>query len=260
MILLQAMAVCAAITPVGDANADSILEQSEAVIGSSVKNYRLINQDGEFTPLYNFKGRPILLAFFYTECLGPCLLINQSLKHVRASLNGKIAGQVLTLSVSIDPLTDTPEKLREYGLEFTDNFDNWVFARVDPSTLELMTKDLGFKFDRSGAMIKHMNRLTLIGPDTVVRKHFYGTDYDATDVKKAITAVMEGRSISNKMTDIIDWALIYCSNYDPVTKTYKIDFSFIASIVIQYILVAGTLVFIFRDKISGYFSKALGRG
>lgn len=260
LFLAPAIAVSIAITAVDDTYAESVLERSEGAIGSVVKNYRLINQDGEFTPLYNFKGRPMLLAFFYTECLGPCLLINQSLQQARASLSEKIAGEVVTLSVSIDPLTDTPEKLREYGLEFTDNFDNWIFARADLETLGLMTKDLGFEFKKSGAMIEHMNRLTLIGPDTVVRKHFYGTDYDPASVEKAIIAVIEGRSVSNKLSDAMDWALLYCSNYDPVTKTYKIDYFFIASIALQYILIIGTLAYIFRKRISGYFSKILGRG
>lgn len=250
-----AVALCAA-----DAGADSVLSASEAAVGRQVKNYRLINQDGQFTQFHSFMGRPVLLSFFYTECPGPCVMLNQSLMGLREKFEPALAARVMLVSVTVDMLRDTPEKLRDYGLAFTNSFDQWTFARADGGTLAGMAADLGFRFEKSGDGFDHMNRVTLVGPDGVVRRHFYGTEFDAAEVQEALRASIEGRTVKSLLSDTLARAMIYCSNYDPVTRTYKIDYKFIGSIIVQYVLVMGTILFIWRGSIARWLSKLFYRG
>jgi len=252
--LAAAALVCAA-----DAGADSAFNASEAVVGRAVKNYRLINQDGQFTQFHSFKGKPVLLSFFYTECPGPCVMLNQSLMTLREKFEPSLAARVALVSVTVDMLRDTPAKLRDYGLAFTTAFDQWTFARADGGTLEGMAADLGFKFKKAGDGFEHMNRVTLIGPDGVVRRHFYGTEFDAAEVQEALRASIEGRTVKSVLSDALARAMIYCSNYDPVTRTYQIDYKFIGSIIVQYTLVMGSLLFIWRGSIARWLAKLFYR-
>jgi len=243
-----------------DAGAISAVEKSQASIGKTVRNYRLINQDAGFFAFYSLKGRPVLLTFIYTECPGPCPLICESIKTIRESMGPELTEKIWTVAVSFDPLNDTPGRLKEFGREFVDNFDNWIFAAADYDTLEMMVDDLGFRFDRTEDGFEHMNRLTLIGRDGVVLKHFYGTQYDVKEVEDAVRSALEGRTIKSAISDSLDWALLYCSNYDPVTKTYKIDYFFVFAVIAQYVLIVGSLLFIFRKKIRIFFSHLFKRG
>ncbi len=252
--------VVACIFQADDAGAISAIEKSQASVGKTVRNYRLIDQDASFFAFYSLKGKPVLLTFIYTECPGPCPLICESIKAIHESMGPELTEQIWTVAVSFDPLNDTPGRLKEFGLEFVDNFDNWIFATTDYDTLEMMVDDLGFRFDRNENGFEHMNRLTLIGRDGVVLKHFYGTEYDVKNVEDAVRSALEGRTIKSAIADSFDWALLYCSNYDPATKTYKIDYLFVFAVIAQYILIVGTLLFIFRKKIWVFFSHLFKRG
>ena len=241
--------------------AQSMMEQSEGVVGKTVKNYRFIDHNGKYVPFYDFKGSPVLLSFIFTECPGPCQLIGKSIENLRDSFSDHVAKNIKVLSVTIDPGTDTPEILKEYRETFTDDdSDDWRFAHTDIETLKMMVEDLGFFYEEKGNTMDHMNRLTLIGPDSVVAKHFYGMEYDPVEVESAIVAILEGRTLGGRLTSMLDWALIYCSDYDPVSKTYKIDYAFLASIALQHLSILVLVLYYFRNEVKGFFRKLLNRG
>jgi len=257
-VAVMSLAVALMFSP-DRAGAVSAIEQSEAVVGKAVGNYRLVDQDGRFVAFHSYKGRPILVTFIYTNCPGVCHTICQNISDIRDYLGPELTGRLWTLAISIDWENDTPAKLREFGGMFTDTFGNWTFAKTDSQTLAKMVADLGFRFQKTKGGFEHMNRLTLIGTDGTVLKHFYGVSYDPAEVKDAVTAALEGRTITNVLSDTFSRALIYCSNYDPVTRTYRIDYFFIIVSLIQYLLVAGTVAYIFRNGIRAFFSKLFNR-
>lgn len=236
------------------------LERSEETVGRSLKNYRLVDQDGQFWAFNGFRGDAVLLMFMYTECPGPCVMITQSVKEVLDALDENAADDVMTISMTIDPENDKPGVLKEFGREFTDSFERWKFVMADEKTMAQMVEDLGFRYEKTSNGMEHMNRLTLIGPEGKVVQHFYGTDYDPAAVADSIKASLEGRPIKSVFSGLLDKALIYCSNYDPATNTYKVDFMFIIAVIIQYLLIMGTVIFVFREKIGSCFSKYFKRG
>ncbi|MDH5637158.1 MAG: SCO family protein [Nitrospinota bacterium] len=234
----------------------STIEKSEAVIGKLAPNYRLTNQEGQFVALYSLKGKYLLISFIYTECPGPCIAITQSMANLFEQMDPEIAERTQRLTITIDNATDSSAKLKEYGLEFTDNFDNWIFARTDDETLARLSTDLGFYFEqKEKGWFEHMNRLTLLGPDMRLLTHFYGTEFDPVDVGGAIRDSMEGRSVKTKLKDTLDYALVFCSEYDPVSGTYKIDYKFLFVIIFQDLIALATAAYFLRHKISRIFSR-----
>lgn len=81
--------------------------------------FRLADQDGTPVTLAQFRGRPVILTFFYTDCPDVCPVtaqrIGQALHHL-----GKDASRVAVVAVSVDPDGDTPAKaaafLKRHGL------------------------------------------------------------------------------------------------------------------------------------------------
>lgn len=240
--------------------AKTALESSEETLGRSLKNYRLVDQDGQSWAFNSFRGNVVLLMFMYTHCPGPCMMITASVKEVLDTLDESLADDVMTISMTIDPDNDKPGVLKEFGREFTDSFERWKFVVADERTMAQMVGDLGFRYEKTSDGMEHMNRLTLIGPEGKVAQHFYGTDYDPAIVADAIKSTMEGRPVKSMLSGLLDKALIYCSNYDLATNTYKVDFMFIFAVIIQFLLITGTVLFIFREKIGSYFSNLFKRG
>ena len=82
-----------------------------------ILNKSLLNQEGH--PVH-FKtdviGQNIVVMnFVYTTCTTQCPLNSQILSHVQQNLTPAERKQVRLVSLSIDPGTDTPERLKEYA-------------------------------------------------------------------------------------------------------------------------------------------------
>jgi protein SCO1/2 len=215
----------------------NILKRSEASIGKTISNFKLVNQNGNHLQFMSLRGKVILMNFIYLDCPDMCILMALSLKKFLANVDPAIKDDFIILSVSFDPKDNTPEKLKDYASDFTDDFSNWHFTTTDEYTIRAMVKELGFSFEQEGDEFDHLNRLSLIGPDGKVLKHYYGTNYNVEEVEKEIREAMSGNFIIKNFSSALNVFLLYCSTYNQETKTFETDYYLIANYVIQYLLV-----------------------
>jgi protein SCO1/2 len=69
--------------------------------------------------------RPVYLNFLYTSCTSVCPVMSQIFSQLQDAL-GKDREKVLMVSVSIDPESDSPDRLAAYGRQF-DAGPQWRF-------------------------------------------------------------------------------------------------------------------------------------
>jgi protein SCO1/2 len=70
----------------------------------------LTDQYGRAVSLGDFRGKPVIVAFLYSNCGGPCTLIAQ---QIRGALD-ELPRPVPVLIVSADPAGDTPRSIRRF--------------------------------------------------------------------------------------------------------------------------------------------------
>jgi protein SCO1 len=87
----------------------------------TVSDFELTDQNGRQTRLSDFRGRPVLLAFGFTQCPDVCPLTLADFKAVKREL-GSDADRVTFMLVSIDPDRDTPAVLKRYLSVFDESF------------------------------------------------------------------------------------------------------------------------------------------
>ena len=85
--------------------------------GSPASDFILINQDGENISLSDFENKIIVVAFTFTTCPDICPMIEYNMNLAKEALGNTYGEEVIFLSISIDPLIDTPEKMKEYWHE-----------------------------------------------------------------------------------------------------------------------------------------------
>jgi protein SCO1/2 len=224
-----------------------ILKRSEASIGKSISNYKLVNQDGNHLQFRSLRGKVILMNFIYLDCPDMCVLMALSLKKFMANVDPALKDDFIILSVSFDPKDDTPEKLKDYASDFTDDFSNWHFTTTDEYTIRAMVDELGFSFEQKGEEFNHLNRLSLIGPDGKVLRHYYGTDYKVEEVEKEIKEAKLGNFVIKNFSRAINSIFLYCSIYNQETKTFETDYFIIGGYVLQYLLVILTAYLLYRQ-------------
>jgi protein SCO1/2 len=73
--------------------------------------FTLTSQEGHRVSLSSLRGKPVVLAFLYSTCGAPCVLIAQQL---RGALDEVGDGTVHVVIVSADPRADTPASVRAF--------------------------------------------------------------------------------------------------------------------------------------------------
>jgi protein SCO1 len=108
-------------------------------------NPELTNQDGRRVRFYDdlVRGnRSVVISFIYAQCGDICPMTMANLARVQALLGNKLGHEVHLLSLSIDPVKDTPAILRNYAERF-DARPGWQFLTGRPRDMDAIRRALG---------------------------------------------------------------------------------------------------------------------
>lgn len=81
----------------------------------------LLDQDGRQVRFYSdlIKGKTVLISFFYTTCSYTCLRQGKVFSDLQNELGDRLGKDIFLISVTIDPETDTPERLKSWGKQYS---------------------------------------------------------------------------------------------------------------------------------------------
>ena len=80
----------------------------------------LLNQDGAKVRFYTdvLKGKTVVVNAFFTTCTSVCPPMNRNMEKIQEALGDRVGKDVFLVSISVDPATDTPPRLKEYARRF----------------------------------------------------------------------------------------------------------------------------------------------
>jgi protein SCO1 len=109
-----------------------------------IPDVELVDQDGKTVHLYQdlVKGRIAALSFVFTTCTTICPLIGANLGRLQAELGQSLGKDISLISVSVDPTTDTPERMKAWGAQFGAK-PGWSLLTGEQETVERLLKNLG---------------------------------------------------------------------------------------------------------------------
>lgn len=146
-------------------------------------DFTLTNLDGEQVSLSDSNGKVRLLYFFFSNCPDVCPPTTQMMAKVqRAMKEAGVDDKTQFISVTIDPIRDTPERMREFADYYNVDYSSWDFLRGED---EQEIWDIAKEFDVGVIKFEdgnfgHSNLYTLIDKDGNVRKLYaVGQDVEA---------------------------------------------------------------------------------
>ena len=104
----------------------------------------LVNQDNEKMRLYSdlLKGKVVIINAFFATCQGSCLPMTRNLEKVQEALGARLGREVHIISISVDPIVDTPSSLKQYAKKVNAR-PGWYFLTGDKKNVDLALKKLG---------------------------------------------------------------------------------------------------------------------
>jgi len=97
-------------------------------LGDAVPDFTLTDQSRQQVSLSQFAGKIVVAAFVYTSCPLPnfCFRLSNNLGRQKR-FSARLGRDLIFLSVSIDPVHDTPEVLAKYAATWKADSKAWHF-------------------------------------------------------------------------------------------------------------------------------------
>ena len=104
----------------------------------------LIDQDGRKLRFYSdvLKNKILAINTFFTTCTNICPPMNRNFEKMQDALGDRLGKDVFLVSITVDPETDTPIRLKEYGRRFHAR-PGWIFLTGKKENVDWALYKLG---------------------------------------------------------------------------------------------------------------------
>ena len=108
-----------------------------------IPNAEVIDQNGKQLNFYTdlIKGKTVAINFIFTTCTTICPPLTATFRRVQQEAQAR-GLDVQLISVSVDPVTDTPERLRDFAGKFKAE-PGWTFVTGEKAQVDSVLQALG---------------------------------------------------------------------------------------------------------------------
>jgi protein SCO1/2 len=135
----------------------------------SLLDYKFTNELGQAVSFHDFRGQALAITFFYTRCPLPeyCPRLSMNFKEASQKLEAMTDAPTNWhfISVSFDPVADTPEILKNYGKSYGYDPAHWSFFTGPKDKIAALAQGSGIKYELEGGTINHNFRTLIINPE-----------------------------------------------------------------------------------------------
>jgi len=181
--VVQAAGLSAAFQTYGGGDYGTAVEPPKALPA-----VELVNELGEPFALTDLKGHPTILFFGFTHCPHICPTTLSMLRGIRERLSAEQAEKLQIWLVSVDPMRDTAERMREYLSNFGPGFHG---ARADLGVLVPLFNSMGvgyaYRADENGGSydVDHTTTIFLLNSDAALAR-VYTSPHDADGLLRSL--------------------------------------------------------------------------
>ena len=105
-----------------------------------IPDAEVLDQDGRRVRFYTdlVRGKIVVVQFVFTTCTTICPPLGATFARVERELGERAGRDVRLISVSVDPATDTPERMKEWGAKFKAGAGWTLLTGAKPAVDELL--------------------------------------------------------------------------------------------------------------------------
>ena len=144
-------------------------------------------QHGNTIVLNDLKGKVTVMVMIYTSCQVACPRLVSDMRSIESKVPKELEGKIQYVMVSIDPKTDTPEKMMEFSKENKMTGNQWLFLQGTEETVREFANVLAVKYKEISPIdFSHSNIVSVFNPEGVLVHQQEGLGVDNKETLSAI--------------------------------------------------------------------------
>lgn len=155
--------------------------------------FALVDQAGRPVASDALRGSVLLVDFVYTSCPGPCPI--QTSRHVtlQRELSPELRARTRFVSISLDPVQDTPEALRAYAEAHGADLDHWSFLTGEPDAVAAVVAGYGVgSLRQDDGTIDHLVATFVVDDGGRIAERFVGQGHETGALSDALERIAGG--------------------------------------------------------------------
>jgi protein SCO1/2 len=147
--------------------------------------FALESATGQRVALADLRGKVLLVTFVFTTCTDSCPILTAKLAEIGRALGRDFGTEYAFVAITVDPLNDTPARLRTYAASFGADTPGWHFLTGAPGDISEVVRRYGAyakKIDGGG--VDHLFLTSLVDRSGMLRVQYLGTRFDPREMQQ----------------------------------------------------------------------------
>ncbi|TDS58823.1 SCO family protein [Myroides indicus] len=162
--------------------------ETKAISDLSIYNLPSVwtNQEGQDIELKELNGNVLVMVMIYTSCKAACPRLVADMRNIEKQVAASGKAPIKYILVSIDPETDTPERLKAFAQENQMNGNQWIFLRSTNENTREFAAILAVNYKRISPLdFSHSNIISVFNTqgELTYQQEGLGIDYAPTVAK-----------------------------------------------------------------------------
>lgn len=180
---------------VGDA-ADRAVSAGPAALAAlrtPAPAFALVDQTGSPVSWDALRGNVLLVDFVFTSCPGPCPILTSRHVALQRELSPELRARTRFVSISLDPVRDTPAVLHAYAEARGVDLEHWSFLTGDPDSVAAVVAGYGVGTIRQeDGNIDHLVATFVVDDGGRIAERFVGLEHETADLRDALERTAGG--------------------------------------------------------------------
>jgi protein SCO1/2 len=145
-------------------------------VSQALPAFTLTNQSGHVIRAEDLRGRAAIISFLFTNCHDTCPVVTARLVQAQADVRtAGLSSTIRFVSITVDPISDTPDVLRKYAERFRADTTNWDFLTGEPEEVGQVVRAMKV-FTTNDRRVGHSDLVLFVNTRGEVEKRATGID------------------------------------------------------------------------------------
>jgi protein SCO1/2 len=162
-------------------------------IGETVPDFTLTDQQRRSVTLSDLRGKVVAINFIYTSCPLPnfCLRIANNFGVLHQRFRAQLGRDLVLLTVTFDPVHDTPEVLAQYASRWSADPTAWHFLTGAPGNVQRVSHLFGVDYFPDEGLMNHSLHTAIIDRRGKLVANIEGNQFTADQLGDLTETVMK---------------------------------------------------------------------